>query len=125
VTGLFAAAAVRSSGVVDLQDPFRFAVGNTVSDQMLLGRSVDLVTGPAGPAPFFLVDMDIVQVSITVAEIGQGGGLFGGDDLGVMTGKTESVVFGIKGCVKLGRILRDEETEDFTPVGGVAGTAIL
>ncbi len=36
---------------------------------------MDLVAGHAGP-PFFPVDMEIVEVTVPVAEIGQGGGPF-------------------------------------------------
>lgn len=67
---------------------------------MFLKTGMDLVAGHARP-PFFPVDMEIVEVPISIAEVGQGRGPFILYQVLVMALKTEGIEFRVIGVIEL------------------------
>ena len=68
-----------------------------------------LVTGLAGSALKFLVDMDVVQIAVTVPEFCGSGGLFFRQQFTVMTFKTKAVFFEVIRGIEAGYHWRGEQ----------------
>ena len=83
------------------------------------------VTRTAGSTPPLLIDMQIVQIQISVSEIGQVGCLFCQDQILGVAAETELVILLAEGCIKLGWILLCQKAEVFAAVRGMAAAAVV
>ena len=71
---------------------------------MLLGvASMDFMTGATGTT-FFLVDVQIMQILLAIAEVGKLGTLVGQNHLWIVAIETQSIQFFIERRIELFRI---------------------
>lgn len=107
---------------VDLEQPSGASEGDGFAD---VGRSlggVDFVAGAAGSS-LFLIDMEIVEVAIAVAELRQPPARLLEHEIGDVAAEAESEGFDIEGRVELRGVLILEESEALSGVWFVAGGA--
>ena len=107
---------------IDRDDPFA-KLGRDRADETLLIGTVDIMTDPAGPSLVSLVDVQLMQVAVAVAEVGVGGAGISRDPAFVAA-KTEGItLFGIRGVKTQGDFFAQEGLE-FGAVGVMAGDTL-
>lgn len=107
------------------QGELPITVGNHRSHMGLLLAGMELMTGPAGSALHFLVDVKKVQVQIAIPKISQGGGPLFQKGFFRVTLETEIVFLQIKRGIKILREVTDEAAKYIGPVRVVTGNAII
>ena len=83
------------------------------------------MTRTARPTPLLFIDMQIVQIQVSVSEIGQVGCFLCHDQVFGVTAKTKLVIFLAKGRIKLGWILLCQKAEVLAAVCDMASTAVV
>lgn len=83
------------------------------------------VTRTARSTPPLLIDMQIVQIQVSVSEIGQVGCLFCQDQILGVAAETELVILLAEGRIKLGWILLCQKAEVLAAVRGMAAAAVV
>lgn len=109
--------------VVDRVAP-HFAIGHLRADVPGLIRGMNGMTRLATPALPLPVNVQIMQVAVAVAEVGQRRRKFIERDILVVAFEAESVFVGTVGRVKLSREIQLEDLRIFGAVGCVTGDAI-
>jgi hypothetical protein len=100
-------------------------VGDHCSYMCLLFTGVELMTGTAGSALHFFVDVKKVKVQVSIPKISQGGGPLFQKGILRVTLETEIVFLQIKRCIKILREITDQAPKYIGPVRIVAGNTII
>jgi hypothetical protein len=82
---------------------------------------VGIMTCPAGPPLYLLMDMNVMKVLIAVTKTGQSSGKFLTGDGLLMTHKTELIIIGIVGSIENRREVFTQYSEIIRTMGRMTG----